>query len=90
MERIKNDRLEVLSSRAGGHPVGAPATREEEQAMATELLVLREVLNRAWGHTLASYVGLHGPVIHPNCRTLTLEMISEMVGIALTQRKTTC
>lgn len=35
--RLSDDRIAVLASRAGSHPVGAPATREEECAMAVEI-----------------------------------------------------
>jgi hypothetical protein len=90
MERISNDRLEVLASRAGGHRVGAPSTWVEERAMATELLALRQALEQAKTSTLASFVGLHGPVMHSNCRVLTIKMVDEMIDIAMTQRRTPC
>lgn len=47
---VPSERLQVLSERAGGLCVGAPATREEERAMAKELLELREFqrLVRRW------------------------------------------
>lgn len=41
MTKVSDGRLEVIASYFGGHCVGAPATREEERAMATELLFLR-------------------------------------------------
>ncbi len=34
---LTDERVAVLASRAGGHYVGAPATREEERAMACEI-----------------------------------------------------
>lgn len=34
---LPDDRIAILASRAGGHAVGAPATRDEERSMAVEV-----------------------------------------------------
>lgn len=34
---LSDERIDVLATRAGGHCVGAPATRDEERAMALEI-----------------------------------------------------
>lgn len=41
MTRLTDARLAALADSAGGHPVGAPATRDEERAMAREIVELR-------------------------------------------------
>lgn len=38
---LSDERIDVLTTRAGGHAVGAPTTRDEERSMALEIQVRR-------------------------------------------------
>jgi hypothetical protein len=65
----------VLASRAGGHYVGAPATRAEERAMAVEIVKLRPWLEHALKERDATRAAPSSGAASPILDTLYLETI---------------